>query len=347
MSQWGFQQPMQTGFPGAQPQHFQSGQPLNPAAHFQQHQGSFGANLGAPGLGAGFGGLAPQPTGFPGARPQGLQQPQQTGFPGAPGFGTGVLQAQPTGFPGAQSSFQQRHPPPPIPPLPTSYQQNAPPPPPPPVPHQQPSFLNANQSRLGGPSFGAPSLVAQPTGVGLLSQPTGFAGRAPLVPQVTGFVDPRLQMMSSSFMPTNVSAPYTSGGAPQLAPLPQQQHGGLSLQQSFQQHNQAHGRGTAPKIPWALSKMEKKAFDQIFRAWDAQGTGFISGQTALEVFGQSGLDKNDLARIWSVLTLTAEFRWTLLTCRRTLADADNRGKLNLAEFHVAMGLIYRRAHFIS
>lgn len=27
---------------------------------------------------------------------------------------------------------------------------------------------------------------------------------------------------------------------------------------------------------------------------------------------------------------------------RALADADNRGKLNLAEFHVAMGLIYRR-----
>ena len=26
---------------------------------------------------------------------------------------------------------------------------------------------------------------------------------------------------------------------------------------------------------------------------------------------------------------------------RALADADNRGKLNLAEFHVAMGLIYR------
>ena len=27
---------------------------------------------------------------------------------------------------------------------------------------------------------------------------------------------------------------------------------------------------------------------------------------------------------------------------RTLADSDNRGKLNMAEFHVAMGLIYRR-----
>jgi hypothetical protein len=287
MSQWGqpgFQYPMQTGYPGAQPQpQFQPAQQLNHTAQFQPPQGSFGAQPSAPRLGAGFGGLA-QPTGFPGVRPQGLQQPQQTGF-----------------------GFQQHHPPPPIPPLPASYQQNAPPPPPP-VPQQQPSFLNPNQSRLGGPSassFGAPSLVAQPTGVGLLSQPTGFAGRAPasLVPQVTGFVDPRLQMMSSSFMPANVSSPYMSGGAPQLAPLPQQQLGGLSLQQSFQHHNQTHGRGTAPKVSWALSKAEKKQYDQIFRAWDAQGTGFISGQTALEVFEQSGLDRNDLARIWSVLTL--------------------------------------------
>ncbi|KAG1831681.1 hypothetical protein DFJ58DRAFT_244125 [Suillus subalutaceus] len=91
-----------------------------------------------------------------------------------------------------------------------------------------------------------------------------------------------------------------------------------------QQHNQARGIGSTPKIPWTLSRAEKKQYDQIYRAWDTQGTGFISGQTALEVFGQSGIDKNDLARIW------------------TLADADNRGKLNLAEFHVAMGLMYRK-----
>ncbi|KAI6037806.1 hypothetical protein EDC04DRAFT_2868580 [Pisolithus marmoratus] len=141
---------------------------------------------------------------------------------------------------------------------------------------------------------------------------------------MTGFVDPRLQMMSSSFMPANLSAPYAAGGAPQLQPNPQQQFGGMSLQQSFQQHNQQVGRGATPKIPWALSKAEKKNYDQIFRAWDVQGTGFISGQTALEVFGQSGIDRNELAKIWS------------------LADSDNRGKLNLAEFHVAMGLIYRR-----
>jgi hypothetical protein len=116
---------------------------------------------------------------------------------------------------------------------------------------------------------------------------------------MTGFVDPRLQMMQSTFMPANISAPYGAGGLPQLQPPPQQQ-GGLSLQQSFQQHNQAQRGNTAPKIPWALSKAEKKNYDQIFRAWDAHATGFISGQTALEVFGQSGLDKNDLAKIWWV-----------------------------------------------
>ncbi|KAG0696987.1 hypothetical protein DFH29DRAFT_177347 [Suillus ampliporus] len=311
MSQWGqpgFQYPMTTGYPGQQQQQFQPGQ--NP--QFQQQQIGFQPGT----LVGGFspGGIAPQPTGFPGARPQGYQQPQQTGYLGAGPSRLGVLQAQPTGFPGESSFAQQGRPaPPPVPPIPSQFQQQ-------PQLHQQPSFSNPQANRFGGPS---------PSGFGgnpgLVPQPTGFGGRTPvpLVPQVTGFVDPRLQMMSSSFLPANGSAPYSAGGMPQLAAPPQQQLGGLSLQQSFQQHNQARGIGSAPRIPWTLSKSEKKQYDQIFRAWDAQGTGFINGQTALEVFGQSGLDKNDLARIW------------------TLADSDNRGKLNLAEFHVAMGLIYR------
>ncbi|KAG2348212.1 hypothetical protein BDR05DRAFT_903524 [Suillus weaverae] len=311
MSQWGqpgFQYPISTGYPGQQQQQFQPGQ--NP--QFQQQPGFQPGGI----AGGGFhpGGIALQPTGFPGARPQqGYQQPQQTGYLGPGPSRLGVLQAQPTGFPGESSFAQQARPqPPPVPPIPSQFQQQ-------PQSQQQTSF--ANPQRFGGPS---------PSGFGgnpgLVPQPTGFAGRtaAPLIPQATGFVDPRLQMMSSSFLPANISAPYSVGGMPQLAAPPQQQLGGLSLQQSFQQHNQARGIGSAPKIPWTLSKSEKKQYDQIFRSWDAQGTGFISGQTALEVFGQSGIDKNDLARIW------------------TLADADNRGKLNLAEFHVAMGLIYRK-----
>ncbi|KAI0668336.1 hypothetical protein C8Q78DRAFT_1173775 [Trametes maxima] len=304
MAQWGqgYQYPMQTGF--------------NPQQQQQQFQQLAPQPTGFPGQRPpGF--QQPQPTGFPGQ--QGFQQPQQTGFPGQQGFQqphqTGFpaqqLQAQPTGFAG--SNFQQRAPPPPVPPIPPQFQQ------------QQPQQLQQNVLNSGFLGAQQPNrfLSTSPGLAPLTAQPTGFQGGGglrPLVPQATGFIDPRLQMMSSTFLPANTSAPYNAAGAPQF----QQQQSGFSLQQSFQQHNQAQRGNAAPRVPWALSKAEKKSYDQIFRAWDAGNTGFISGQTALEVFGQSGLDRNELAKIWG------------------LADVENRGKLNLAEFHVAMGLIYRR-----
>jgi actin cytoskeleton-regulatory complex protein PAN1 len=149
------------------------------------------------------------------------------------------------------------------------------------------------QNRLisSSPGFGGSALAPQQAGF------PGQGAGLQLVPQVTGFVDPRLQMMSSTFLPANPSSPYNPTGAPQLL-QPQQQLGGLSLQQSFQQHNQ-EVKGTAtPRVPWTLSKAEKKSYDQIFRAWDTSSSGFIDGKTAIEVFEQSGLDRNDLARIW-------------------------------------------------
>ena len=240
-----------------------------------------------PGFQPGFqaGGLAPQPTGFPGQRPAGFQQPQQTGFPGG-------LQPQPTGFQPQQTGFQ------PLQAQPTGFQQNnfqrRAPPPPPPVPPIPSQFQQQNVQPTGLLGLQNTSRFLSPSPGPLTAQPTGFAGGLqPLVPQVTGFVDPRLTMMSNTFLPANLSAPYNPAGAPQL-----QQQSGVSLQQSFLQHNQANRGTVAPKVPWALSKAEKKSYDQIFRAWDARGEGFITGQTALEVFGQSGLDKNDLAKIW-------------------------------------------------
>lgn len=266
MAQWGqqgYQYPTQTGY---NPQQFQQG--------FQPS-----------------GGIAPQPAGFPGQRPAGFQQPQQMGFPGASVF----QQPQQTGFPGQQgqllpqqtglvgaSGFQQRAPPPPppVPPIPFQFQQN--------IGQPNSEFLGVQPTGRFGT---ASPLQAQPTGY------AGAGGMRPLVPQVTGYVDPRLQMMSTTFMPMNTTMPYNPAGAPQL---PSAQLGGMSLQQNFQQHNQAQRGSATPKVPWALSKAEKKQYDQIFRAWDVQGTGFINGQTALEVFGQSGLDKNALAKIWYV-----------------------------------------------
>ena len=85
-----------------------------------------------------------------------------------------------------------------------------------------------------------------------------------------------------------------------LPQLPQN----TQLQQSIVQHNQEQRGTNTARMPWALTKAEKKQYDQIFRAWDASGSGFITGETALQVFGQSGLEKNDLAKIWYVCLLS-------------------------------------------
>lgn len=237
---------------------------------------------------------------------QGYQYPQQTGYPqqqqlqpqptGYPGGGTGFLQPQRTGFQGqvGYGGQQQQGGIPPVPPLPGNFQRGL---------QQQPQQPQVQQFNTGlGPGYpqqgtqGGGFLSPSP-GLGgpLSAQPTGYGGQAPLVAQRTGYNDPRLQMMSSTFLPANISAPYAPSGAPQFAGGPQ---GGQSLQQSFQQVNQ-NVRGTsAPKIPWALSKDERKNYDQIFRAWDTSNSGFISGDMAQGVFGQSGLDQNDLATIW-------------------------------------------------
>lgn len=98
----------------------------------------------------------------------------------------------------------------------------------------------------------------------------------------------------------------------------------LQGSQPLQQTMQKHEDTVAPHIPWKLSHDEKTNYDMIFRSWDQDGTGFIGGQMAVELFNLSGLKQKDLAKIWE------------------LADVDRRGMLSLAEFHVTMGLIFRR-----
>jgi len=77
-------------------------------------------------------------------------------------------------------------------------------------------------------------------------------------------------------------------------------------------------------IPWAITKDEKAKYDELFRAWDGLNKGYITGEQGIEIFSQSGLDRSDLERIW------------------TLADNGNKGRLDLDEFAVAMHLIYRK-----
>ena len=84
------------------------------------------------------------------------------------------------------------------------------------------------------------------------------------------------------------------------------------------------GLSGSATVPWAVTKDEKKIYDQLFKAWDGFNKGLIGGDVAIEVMGQSGLEKSDLEKIW------------------TLSDPGNRGKLNMDEFAVAMHLIYRK-----
>lgn len=160
-------------------------------------------------------------------------------------------------------------------------------------------------------------MMSQPTGMGLTPQQTGWQGGAGLMSQPTGVGrlqaqptgmphDPRLQTMMQSFMPSNMSqvsqllpAIFTStdSSQPFSSGVPQFAQPSQPLQQTFQSLLQNPSVNT-PKIPWTLSRQEKKDYDQIFRAWDTKGDGFISGEMARNVFGQSGLSQDDLMKIW-------------------------------------------------
>ena len=203
------------------------------------------------------------------------------------------MTSQPTGFYNQATGFQ-----PGIPPQPTGFA-------PPAQNFQQPGFQpNPQPSGYTGPrppmppmptsSFGN-VMSPQQTGHPLQAQPTGIPGQ-------WGFVN----------------APV--GGLPNIEALRQQlmpqvgREGGSFTTQ---------GLAGSAKVPWAVTKDEKRIYDELFKAWDGLNKGFITGDVAIEIMGQSGLNRQDLERIW------------------TLSDPNNRGRLDMDEFAVAMHLIYR------
>jgi hypothetical protein len=211
---------------------------------------------------------------------------------------------------------------------------------------QQPQPQQSNSQLLN-------TLVSQPTGYGGLqggiqSQPTGFGQnmgggytgpRPPMPPMPTGFggggLNPQptgLVPQPTGFAPLNAQPTGAPGqwglvnnpttGLPNIEALAQRM-----MPQTGREAGSNYtttGLSGNATIPWAITKGEKKLYDDTFRAWDGLGKGYISGEQALEIFGQSGLAKPDLERIW------------------TLADSADRGRLNLDEFAVAMHLIYRK-----
>lgn len=210
-----------------------------------------------------------------------------------------------------------------------------------PQPQSQPSSSQLLQAQMTGfPAQQQP----QPTGYlgqsqGLQPQQTGF----PMAPQATGYgglappMPPMPTGLGSNLSPGGMAAPLNAQptGMPGQWGLVNTPASGLPLidalqarmmpQQGREQRDYTtHGLQGNAVIPWAITKDEKTRYDQLFKAWDGLHKGYIGGETAIEIFGQSGLEKPDLERIW------------------TLADHGNKGRLNLDEFAVAMHLIYRK-----
>ncbi|KAK2768763.1 actin organization and endocytosis protein [Arachnomyces sp. PD_36] len=235
----------------------------------------------------------------------------------------------------------------------------------PPAP-QQPQPQQASNSQL------LSQLTTQPTGfynqaTGLQPQATGFPGQNQnLAPQPTGFPgnNQGIQPQQTGYL-TNPQATGYSGPRPPMPPMPTGFQSNLSpsqtgataltsqptglpgqwgfvnapatglpnietLQQRLMPQAGREGGFTTAglagnaTVPWAVTKDEKKIYDQLFKAWDGFSKGFIGGDVAIEIMGQSGLGQQDLERIW------------------TLSDPNNRGRLNMDEFAVAMHLIYRK-----
>ncbi|KAJ4304095.1 actin organization and endocytosis protein [Collariella sp. IMI 366227] len=203
-------------------------------------------------------------------------------------------------------------------------------------PQPQPSSSQLLQAQMTGfptqqTGFLGQGFQAQPTG---MPQATGYTGpRPPMPPMPAGFgstlspnAGPGGMIAPLNAQPTGrpgqwglVNTPAT--GLPNIDALQARM---MPQQGREQQSYSTAGLQGNAVIPWAITKDEKTRYDALFRAWDGLNKGYIAGDQAIEILGQSGLEKPDLERIW------------------TLADHGNKGRLDLDEFAVAMHLIYRK-----
>ncbi|KAI4202891.1 MAG: hypothetical protein LQ350_002262 [Teloschistes chrysophthalmus] len=207
------------------------------------------------------------------------------------GFASQYIPPQPTGFQSQPVAFQSQQ---------TGF------------PQQQNNFQqNPQPTGYSGPRPPMPPMPPMPTGY----------GSSNLSPAQTGMQPP----MPLNAQPTGrpgqwglVNAP--SSGLPNIEALQQRMMPQPGREGGFT----TTGLSGTATVPWAVTKDEKKIYDGLFKAWDGLNRGFIGGDVAIEVMGQSGLPKSDLEKIW------------------TLADPGNKGRLDMDEFAVAMHLIYRK-----
>ncbi|KAJ5491487.1 Actin cytoskeleton-regulatory complex protein pan1 [Penicillium diatomitis] len=192
----------------------------------------------------------------------------------------------------------------------------------------QPTGLQPQQTGFPGPNQ-SQFLQSQQTGLMNNPQATGYTGpRPPMPPMPTGFGSAQTgglaaQPTGMTAQPTGVPGQWGLNNTPSPGlPTPE-----AMKQQLMPQLGRGGGSNTADlsansPFPYPITKDHKRLYDDIFRNWDKSRSGFVSGETAIEMIGQCGLSRSDLERIW------------------TLADFHNRGRLNMDEFAVFIHLVY-------
>ncbi|KAI9281514.1 hypothetical protein BY458DRAFT_498805 [Sporodiniella umbellata] len=183
----------------------------------------------------------------------------------------------------------------------------------------QPSMVNPQISMMTG----TPNQIALRTGVQNMQSMRSIA---PQMPMQTGYMNQSM---------TNFQSPMQTGfhpTPPPAAPKPRLQNLDFAKKMMPNQNgvtnllNPSLGTSEADKLSWKISPQDKQRYRDIFNAWEGSGSGFMSGDTAKDVFTQSQLPPDSLMKIWN------------------LADSENRGSLDVDEFCIAMHLIYRKAN---
>lgn len=153
------------------------------------------------------------------------------------------------------------------------------------------------------------SLVQQQQPTGIPQQPTGVPLPSQQQQQPTNMPYGNLSSQPTGFN-SNFQQPMMTGvtpiiGGPHVA-MPTGMHGN---NMDFTNRMMPHSVNYTPpagfeslsknvKIPWAVTTEEKKQYSKIFKAWDKDRKGTLSGEVSKEIFSQSGLPQNVLMQIW-------------------------------------------------
>lgn len=143
---------------------------------------------------------------------------------------------------------------------------------------------------------------SMPTGQTVQPQPTGYPA---LQPMMTGLQAPSSSSLQvpmitgvTPMMGNNIQVSMPTGMNSNNMAFMNRMMPGAVLGDANGQQQKFEAVSSNVKIPWAVTVEERQRYSKIFKAWDTENKGYLTGQKAKEIFMQSGLPQNVLMQIW-------------------------------------------------